>query len=137
MQIDPYLSFGGNCEEAFNFYAQCLGGTIEFKMTNADSPMAAQTAPDQLNKIMHISMRVGDRMLLGADAPPQYRSTPQGFSICVSAKDAAEGQRIFNALAEGAQVNMPFAETFWSPGFGMLVDRFGIPWMVNTNSAAA
>ena len=136
MQIDPYLNFDGNCEEAFNFYAKCFGGKIEFKMTHAESPMAAQTAPEWRNKIMHISMRVGDRVLLGSDAPPQYQQKPQGFRVSISAKDVAEAEKIFNALAEKGQINMPLAETFWSPRFGMLIDRFGIPWMVNCEQAA-
>jgi PhnB protein len=137
MQIDPYLNFNGNCEEAFTFYEKTFGGKIEFKMTHAESPMAAQTAPEWRDKIMHISLRVGDRLLLGSDAPPQYHQKPQGFSVCIAAKDAAEAERVFNALAEKGQVNMPLAETFWSPKFGMVVDRFGIPWMVNTNQPNA
>jgi PhnB protein len=137
MQIDPYLSFRGNCEEAFTFYEKIFGGKIEFKMTHGESPMAAQTAPEWRNKIMHASMRVGDRILLGADAPPQYQQEPQGFCVSISVKDAAEAERVFNALAEGGKVNMPLAETFWSPRFGMLIDRFGIPWMVNTNPPQA
>jgi PhnB protein len=137
MQIDPYLTFSGTCEEAFTFYEKTFGGKIEFKMTHAESPMAAQTAPEWRNKIMHISLRVGERVLLGSDAPPQYQQQPQGFSVSVSVKDVAEAEKVFGALAEGGKVNMPFAETFWSPGFGMLIDRFGIPWMVNTNTQAA
>jgi PhnB protein len=136
MQIDPHLSFNGNCEEAFNFYEKTFGGKIDFKLTHGESPMAAQTAPEWRKKIMHIAMRVGDRILMGADAPPQYQQPPQGFMISISVKDVAEADRVFNALAEGGKVNMPLAETFWSPRFGMLIDRFGIPWMVNTNQAA-
>jgi PhnB protein len=135
MQIDLHLSFRGNCEEAFKFYEKTFGGKIEFKMTYGESPMAAQTAPEARNNIMHISMRVGDRVLMGADAPPQYQSKPQGFCVSISVKDAAEAERVFNALAEGGNVTMPLAETFWSPRFGMLTDRFDIPWMVNTNTA--
>jgi PhnB protein len=137
MQIDPHLSFSGNCEEAFKFYEKTFGGKIEFKMTYGESPMAAQTVPEARNDIMHISMRVGNRVLMGADAPPQYQTKAQGFCVCVAADDAAEAERVFNALAEGGQVTMPLAETFWSPRFGMLTDRFGIPWMVNTTTQPA
>jgi PhnB protein len=137
MQIDPHLGFSGNCEEAFNFYEKTFGGKIEFKMTYGESPMAAQTDPELRNKIMHMSMRIGDRILMGADAPPQHQSKPQGFCVCVATKDAAEAEKVFNALGEGGQVTMPLAETFWSPRFGMLIDRFGIPWMVNTNTQQA
>lgn len=136
MQIDPYLNFNGNCEEAFKTYEKIFGGTTEFKMTHGESPMAAQTASDWRNKIMHISLRVGDRRLLGSDAPPQYFNKPQGFAVSVTAKDKAEAERVFNALSEKGQVTMPLGETFWSPAFGMLTDRFGIPWMVNTNQPA-
>jgi PhnB protein len=132
MQIDPHLSFNGNCEEAFNFYEKTFGGKIEFKITWGESPMAAQTDPEQRNKIMHMSMRIGDRILMGSDSPPQYQGTQQGFDICAGVKDAAEAEKVFNALAEGGKVTMPLAETFWSARFGMLTDRFGIPWMVNT-----
>lgn len=135
MKLTSYLLFNGNCEEAFKFYEKTFGGKIEFKMTYGESPMAAQTAPEARNNIMHISMRVGDRVLMGADAPPQYQSKPQGFCVSISVKDAAEAERVFNALAEGGNVTMPLAETFWSPRFGMLTDRFDIPWMVNTNTA--
>jgi PhnB protein len=134
MQIDPHLGFSGNCEEAFTFYEKTFGGKIEFKMTYGESPMAAQFEPESRNKIMHISMRVGDRILMGADAPPQHQEKPQGFCVCVAVKDAAEAEKVFNALAEGGKVTMPLAETFWSSRFGMLTDRFGIPWMVNTNT---
>ena len=132
MQIDPHLSFNGNCEEAFNFYEKTFGGKIEFKITFGESPMAGQIDPESRNKIMHIRMRIGDRILMGSDAPPQYQGTQQGFDICAAVKDAAEAEKVFNALAEGGKVTMPLAETFWSARFGMLTDRFGIPWMVNT-----
>lgn len=136
MQIDPHLSFMGNCEEAFNFYEKTFGGKIEFRMTYGESPMAAQMGPELQNKIMHMSMRIGDRILMGSDAPPQYQGTQQGFDICVAVKDASEAEKVFNALAEGGKVTMPLGETFWSRRFGMLTDRFGIPWMVNTNPAS-
>lgn len=136
MQIDPYLNFNGNCDEAFNFYEKAFGGTIEFRMTHGESPMAAQVGPDWQTKIMHISLRAGDRVLMGSDVPPQYFNKPQGFAVSFTAKDKAEAERVFNALAEKGQVTMPLGETFWSPAFGMVTDRFGIPWMVNTNQPA-
>jgi|SRR5277367_5281574 PhnB protein len=137
MQFDPYLHFNGNCEEAFTSYEKIFGGKIDFKLTHGESPMAAQTAPEWRDKIMHMAMRVGDRVLQGTDAPPQYQQPIQGFSVSISVKDLNEGKNIFDALAEGGKVDLPFSETFWSPGFGMLVDRFGVPWMVNTNTAQA
>ena len=136
MQVNPYLNFSGNCEEAFKFYEKCFGGKIEFKMTHGESPMAAQVGPGWQDKVMHISLQIGDRRLLGSDAPPEYFKQPQGFSVSITAKDAAEAERIFTALAEKGKVSMPLQKTFWSPAFGMLTDRFGIPWMVNTDQAA-
>lgn len=131
MQINPYLSFNGQCEAAFKFYEKCLNGKVIFKMTNGESPMAEQAGPDQKDKIMHITMQVGDRVLQGADAPPQYYSKPEGFSVCLDIKEPAEAERVFNALAEKADIKMPIQETFWAQRFGMLVDQFSIPWMVN------
>jgi PhnB protein len=135
MQINPYLNFDGKCEEAFNFYEKCFGGKIEFKMTHGESPMAG-AHPGWENKIMHISLRIGDQVLTGSDAPPQYYQKPQGVQVCISLKDPAEAKRIFTALAKDGNVTMPLDKTFWSPAFGMLTDRFGIPWMVNTETGA-
>jgi PhnB protein len=131
MQINPYLAFNGKCKEAFTFYEKCLGGKIEQMMTNGQSPMAAQMPPDQHERIMHARLVVGDQVLMGGDAPQQYFTQPQGFSVALNFKERAEAERIFNAMSEGGAVKMPFQKTFWSAGFGMFVDRFGIPWMVN------
>ena len=131
MHITPYLGFQGTCEEAFKLYEKVLNGKITFKMTYGESPMADQMPPDHRNRIMHISLQVGDETISGSDAPPQHYSKPEGFNVAISLKDAAEGERIFKELSAGGQVQMPFQKTFWSPGFGMLVDRYDIPWMVN------
>ncbi|HEY0511927.1 MAG TPA: VOC family protein [Thermoanaerobaculia bacterium] len=137
MQMSPYLNFNGQCEEAFKFYEQCLGGKIEMMQTFGDSPMADQAPPDWRDKIMHARLVVGDHALMGSDAPPERFQQPQGFYVSLAPKGAAEGERIFNALAENGTVQMPFQETFWAAGFGMLVDRFGIPWMLNCEQAKA
>ena len=131
MQITPYLSFQGKCEEAFKLYEKVLKGKITFMMRYGESPMADQTAADARNHIMHISLQVGDQTIGGADAPPQHYSKPAGISVAISLKDFAEGERIFKELSEGGQVPMPFQKTFWSPGFGMCIDRYSTPWMVN------
>jgi len=133
MQVNPYLAFNGKCEEAFNLYAKVLNGKILFKMTNAESPMADQTPPEHRNRIMHATLQVGDRLLMGADAPPNYYTKPAGFSVSVNCKDLAEAERVFKALSEGGEVKMPLQKTFWSPGFGMFIDRYDIPWMVNVD----
>jgi PhnB protein len=137
MRVTVYLSFDGRCAEAFDFYAHVLGGTVEAKHTWGETPHASDLPPEQHGKIMHSSLRVGDRLIFGADAPPEWRSKPEGFSVSVNVDDAEEGRRIFDALAEGGTVKMGFEPTFWSKGFGMLVDRYEIPWMVNVDASSA
>jgi len=136
MQIDPYLLFNGNCEEAFKFYEKCFGGKIEGMMTHGASPMAAQVPQEWHNKIIHARLVVDGQVLMGSDAPPQHFQQPQGFSVSIGVKQVAEAERIFQALAENGKVKMPIQQTFWAVRFGMLVDRFGIPWMVSCEQAA-
>jgi PhnB protein len=131
MQVGPYLTFDGQCEAAFTCYEECLGGKILMMMTYGDSPMAEQAPPDWRQKILHASLAVGDQVLGGADAPPGRYQKPQGFSVALSLSDAEEADRIFKTLAENGSVQMPLQETFWALRFGMLVDRFGTPWMIN------
>ena len=135
MKINPYLAFPGKCDEAFKLYEKVLNGKIMFKMTYGESPMADQTAPEAKNNIMHISLQVDGQLILGGDAPPPHYTKPAGFSVSISVKDVAEGERIFKALSEGGKTQMPFQKTFWSPGFGMCIDRYDIPWMVNVEQA--
>jgi PhnB protein len=136
MQLNPYLSFNGQCEAAFKFYEQCLGGKIEATMTYGESPMADQTPSEWRNKIMHASLTVGNKVLMGADGPPDQYEEPKGLSVLLGIDDPAEAERIFHALAENGTVRMPIQETFWAARFGMLVDQFGIPWMINCEQAA-
>ena len=137
MDVNIYLSFDGRCAEAFDFYARVLGGTVEAKHTWGETPQAGDMPPDYRDKIMHAQLRVGAKLIMGADAPPQWRSKPEGFSVSVNVEDEAEGKRVFEALSEGGEVKMPFGPTFWAKGFGMLVDRYEIPWMVNAQPAAS
>ncbi len=130
MQLNTYLAFNGNCADAFKFYEQCLGGKAEL-MKYGDSPMAEQTSADWRDKIMHAKLQVGDQVLMGADAPKGMFNGNHGFTVSVTVKDPAEAERIFGALSAGGNVHMPLGKTFWSPAFGMFVDRFAIPWMVN------
>ena len=136
MQLNPYLIFNGQCEAAFKFYEQCLGGKIEFMLTHGDSPMAQQTPAGWRDKIMHARLVVGDKVLMGSDAPPERYEGPKGFSVSLGIDQPAQAERIFNALAENGTVQMPLQETFWALRFGTLVDRFGIPWMVNCERPA-
>ena len=138
MQVHPYLFFNGQCEAAFQLYEQCLGGKIENMVTYAGTPGENHVAPEWRNKIMHARLVAGDAILMGADdarSDPDQR--PQGFSVSLNVKDPAEAERIFNTLAENGKVTMPLQQTFWASRFGMLVDRFGIPWMVNCEQQAS
>lgn len=136
MQLNPYLTFNGQCEEAFKFYAKCLGGKIVAMMTHEGTPMAKSTPPEWLGKIIHARLMVGDKILMGSDAPSPHYEPMKGFSVTLGIDDPAEADRVFAALAEGGTVRMPIQETFWARRFGMLTDRFGTPWMVNCEKAA-
>jgi PhnB protein len=132
--MDAYLIFGGNAAEAIAFYAQTLGGKIEFSMTYGESPEGAQTPDAHKNRIMHASLSARGGTLMVCDAPPgQPFEGFKGFSLSVQAADVSQGGQLFAALAAGGKVTMPFAATFWAPGFGMLEDKFGVPWMVNVD----
>jgi PhnB protein len=135
MQLNAYLHFNGNCEEAFKFYEQATGGKIEMKSTFGDTPMAAQM-PAMKDKIVHVRLRIGDTVLMGSDAPPERFEKPQGFSLSLSAKTNAEAERLFHALSAGGQIHMPMAQSFFAERFGMLADKFGIPWMVICEKSA-
>ena len=135
MQLSTHLNFNGQCEAAFKFYEKVLGGKITFRMTWGEMPGAEEYPPETHKLIMHTSLTVDGQVLMGADSPPGRYQQPKGITISVSYKDRDESERIFNALAEGGKITMPFDKTFWSPGFGMCVDQFGIPWMVNTEQA--
>ena len=132
LKTNVHLHFNGNCLEALRFYEKCLGGKIIFSMTWKDSPAAQQVPVRWAKKIIHATFKFGGQTLTADDAPPGSYSKPQGFQVTVSSKNPAQAKKVFKALTRSAKVLMPFAKTFWSPGFGMLVDRFGIPWMVNT-----
>jgi PhnB protein len=131
MQLNPYLVFNGECEAAFKFYAKCLGGKIEAMMTHAGTPAEQHVPPEWRDKILHARIVVGDAVLMASDAPPDRYQKPQGFSVSIQINNQAEGERIFRALSENGSVQMPFEQTFWASRFGMCVDQFGIPWMVN------
>ncbi len=131
MNLNPYLLFNGNCSEALKFYEETLGGKTEAKMTFAGSPAAEHAPPEWGDKVLHGAIKIGDTTVFVSDAPPGNYEEPRGLSISIALKDKAKGEQIFNALAEGGKTTMPFQQTFWASGFGMCVDRFGIPWMVN------
>jgi len=131
MQLNPYLSFNGQCEAAFKFYAEVLGGQIVATITYGETPMADQTSPGWRGKIAHVRMSIGDTMLMASDSPPDHYEPMKGISVTLGIDEPAEAERVFHALAAGGTVTMPIAETFWARRFGMLTDRFGTPWMIN------
>lgn len=135
MRVNPYLLFNGRCQEAFTFYAECLGGKIEAMLPHAGTPAEGHVPPEWREKIMHARLSLGDDVLMGSDAPPGHFEQPKGFSVTIQLGDPAEADRIFQRLSEGARVTMPIQQTFWATRFGMLVDRFGTPWMVNCQPA--
>ncbi len=136
MEINPYLLFDGRCEEAFKFYERCLGGNIETMMPHEGTPAAEHAPANWLKKILHARLNVKGGILMGSDAPPGHYEKPQGFSVSLSLNDPKEAERIFHDLSEKAEIHMPLAPTFWAERFGMLTDRFGIPWMINCEKKA-
>lgn len=136
MQLNPYLTFNGRCEAAFKFYEKVLGGKIEAMMTYGRSPMAEQTSPEWRNKVMHARLSFGDKMLMASDAPPDRYEAMKGIMVTLGIDDPGEAERIFRSLSENGTIQMPIQETFWALRFGMLVDQFGTPWMVNCEKPA-
>jgi len=135
MQIETYLTFGGDCEEAMAFYKRCLGGEITALMRYEGSPMDnAQLPAAWKNKVMHATFECEGARLMASDGMPgQPKPTYSGFSVSLFVPgDASKAQRAFEALSEGGKVTMPFAPPFWGGHFGMFTDRFGVPWMVSS-----
>jgi PhnB protein len=135
MQFTPYLSFNGKCEAAFKHYEQCFGGKIASLVTFATTPMKDQVPPEWRNKICHATLLVGEGALMGADMTPERFEAVKGVSITFVPKSADEAKRVFDKLAENGTVSMPLQKTFWAAQFGMVVDQFGISWMVNLEAA--
>lgn len=137
MEIQPYVFFDGRCNEALSFYTDKLGAQVEFKMHYKDAPPDAghQADPKFDNKIMHASVKIGSTILMVSDDCMSESVTHNGFKLSLTADDLAHGEKLYNALAEGGTVNMPWQATFWSKGFGMVTDKFGIGWMVTIPQA--
>ena len=132
--VQPYLFFNGSCEQAVEFYCKALGAEVEMMMRFKDSPEPCEPGmvpPGFENKIMHCSFRIGQTTVMASDGCSAEKTSFQGFSLSLSVPSEAEADRAFAALAEGGQVRMPLAKTFWSPRFGMVEDRFGVGWMIN------
>ena len=129
--LAPYLTFYGDATEAFERYAELLGGSVTFRMTFGDSAFAKRMPPESHGKVMHSRLKIGDRMLMASDNHRGNYVPPSGMHVNISVGDVGEARRIFDALAEGGNIRMPFEKTFWAEGFGMVTDRHRIPWMVN------
>jgi PhnB protein len=133
MEVQPYLFFNGRCEEAINFYRKALGAEVITLMRFKDSPQPAEPGmvpPGSENKVMHASLRIGETTLMASDGQCTGQPEFKGFSLSITAPDDAEAERLFAALADGGQVQMPLAKTFWTSRFGMVADRFGVGWMI-------
>ncbi len=134
MSIHPYLFFSNDCREAFEFYQRVLGGELTVSAFS-DVPEEARMPGVDPNLIMHVSLTIGDAILMGSDDPSGDGGPKTGYAVAYVADNYAEGERILEALADGGELTLPFSETFWSKGFGMCTDRFGISWMVDTTDA--
>jgi PhnB protein len=130
VQLAVHLTFPGTCEEAFRCYERVLGATALRILRYRDSPAARDVPPDFADKVVHATLVVGGHELAGADVVPERYARPQGFSVLFGARDRADAERVFAQLADGGAVAMPLQATFWSPAFGVVVDRFGTPWEI-------
>ena len=133
MAIHPYLFFSGTCREAFVRYQEIFGGELQL-MTMADAPDSENVPDEQAHLVMHAALTFGEDLLMASDDPTGDGGPVKGMSVNYATTDDAEAERVFEALGRGGQVTMPLAETFWSPKFGMCVDEFGVPWMVNVEA---
>ncbi|MCP3726859.1 VOC family protein [Paraburkholderia sp. CNPSo 3272] len=134
MQIQPYLFYPGNCDEAIAFYGEALGAKEVIKMRFKEAPPdpARPMPPEFAEKIMHATLQIGDAQIMVSDGGCMTQNDKfLGFGVSLTGSDLATAERYFDALAKGGTVTMPFQKTFWSPGFGMLTDKFGVPWMVS------
>jgi PhnB protein len=136
MHLNPHLHFNGDCEEALKFYEKCMDGKITLMMRYEDSPLGDRVPAAWRSKVLHSELSVGDGVLTAADVPVDKYHRPQGFSVTLNIRDSSDAERIFPALSENGSVQLPLQETFWAARFGMLVDRFGIPWMINCGKGA-
>ena len=134
MSFSPYLTFDGNCQEAFEFYVEVLGAEIVMSSKFSEAPEGSNMSGELDDKIMHARLKLGDSVIMASDDPTGNYSPPNGFHISAGFDDLERARGAFEGLSDGGQVMMPFRKTFWTEGFGMVRDRFGIPWMVNFNN---
>ena len=133
MQVQPYLHFNGRCQEAIDFYRKALGAEVTMLMHFKDClepQQSSMISPENKDKVMHAALKIGDTTVFASDGRCTGTTSFQGFALSLDAKNEAEAKRLFGALAEGGQVQMPLTKTFFSPSFGMVADKFGVGWMV-------
>lgn len=135
MEMTPYLTFKGDCEAAFGFYQECFGGTLGGVFRYAGTPYADQVPPDWQDKVMHASLAIGQQVVMGADVAPERYEAPRGFSLSLQLSRAADAERIFGQLSAGGAIKTPLEKTFWAERFGVVVDRFGITWLINCDGS--
>jgi PhnB protein len=131
MRFSSHLIFDGQCRAAFEFYAGILDAKIITMLPFGDSPLADKVPADWQGKILHATLEVGPYTLLGSDAFPNGYVSPRGFSVTLGVDGFAQTKKVFDSLADAGRILLPLQRTFWSGGFGMLIDRFGIPWEIN------
>ena len=138
MKIQAYLSYGGRCEEALEFYKKTVGAEVTSLMRWKESPDAAMKPPPGYDeKVMNAAFRIGETQLMADDGMGPKQAEFKGISLVIEVADDAEAKRVFTALGEGGNVTMPLVKTFWTSSFGMLTDKFGVPWMVNVEASKA
>ncbi len=130
MNVQPYLSFEGRCDEAIEFYKKAIGAKVEMVMRFKEAPDQSMISPGNADKVMHAALRAGDAMLLMSDGRCTGGANFHGIALALSVATEADADRVFGALSDGGKVNMPLTKTFFSPRFGMLADKFGVGWMV-------
>jgi PhnB protein len=135
VQMTTYLSFRGNCEEALECYATTLGARVGPIFRYQGTPLAGQVPPDWQNKVMHCSLTIDTQTLMAGDVAPERYEEPKGFSLSLQMSDTTEAEQVFKELSKDGRIVMPLEETFWAARFGMVVDRFGIPWLINCDGS--
>ena len=130
MQIHPHISYNGQCEEAFKYYEKHLGGKINRLALYEGTPAEQHMPPEMRKQVIHAQIQIGDTTMMGADAPPDRYQVTHGIAVTLAVNTPADAERMFHALADGGEIHMALDKTFFAEKFGMLRDRFGVPWMV-------
>ena len=136
MRVEPYLDFEGRCEEALEFYKKAVGAEVTMMMKFGEAPDKSMITPGSENKVMHASVKIGDSIVMASDGWNKGKTTFEGISLALTAKDDGEAKRFFEALSAGGEVKMPITKTFFASSFGIVDDRFGVNWMIMMPASA-